>query len=80
MPPKKSVPIAIQLETLQNHVEFLETTQDIDAAISHYEAAMAAARKLQLALDDRNQTIVKIKTTYGVQSNSNDYDTTTNSI
>jgi exonuclease VII small subunit len=68
MPPKttksKLPSIDTQLADLQEAVSFLESTSDIDAAITRYEGALKSAAQLSAMMADKKQQIVTLKTTY----------------
>lgn len=78
MPRIKLPSINDQVTELQKSISFLESTSDIDAAISHYESAMKMAHSLSLAMDDRRQKIKSIKQIYSSISHTTD-DTPTDS-
>ncbi len=77
MPRTKPHSINDQVTELQKSISFLESTSDIDAAISHYEIAMKMAYSLSLAIDERKQKIKIIKQSYPSLLKIND-DTSTN--
>lgn len=77
MPKIKSTKASIsdQLLELQNTIHFLETTSDIDTAITQYESAMKTAATLVSELENRKQKITTITQKYAISTEAIDDDT-----
>lgn len=63
MAKKQSQSLERGLTDLQEHVRFLESTNDLDAAIDRYKVAIASISEIKTLLDQKKQEIVVLKHT-----------------